>query len=108
MPGFRGGAAHHSRREESDIYAYQDQPEARAAGLPAQDRSHGRDLPHHRQDQSTRIDGRDAGTPEGRHRADGGNALRAAMLGVKHGLVSKLSPIMGVAGVALRPHNASV
>ena len=35
---------------------------------------------------------------EGRHRALGGNALRAAVLGVNDGLVSNLSLVMGVAG----------
>ena len=35
---------------------------------------------------------------EGRHRAGGGNALRAAVLGANDGLVSILSLTMGVAG----------
>jgi vacuolar iron transporter family protein len=39
---------------------------------------------------------------EGRHRAAGGNALRAAVLGVNDGLVSNLSLIMGVAGASLQ------
>ncbi len=38
---------------------------------------------------------------EGRHRASGGNALRAAVLGANDGLVSVLSLVMGVAGAAL-------
>jgi VIT1/CCC1 family predicted Fe2+/Mn2+ transporter len=38
---------------------------------------------------------------EGRHRAPGGNALRAAVLGANDGLVSNLSLVMGVAGAAL-------
>jgi vacuolar iron transporter family protein len=38
---------------------------------------------------------------EGRHRATGGNALRAAVLGANDGLVSNLSLVMGVAGAAL-------
>ncbi len=38
---------------------------------------------------------------EGRHRAIGGNAMRAAVLGVNDGLVSNLSLVMGVAGAAL-------
>ena len=38
---------------------------------------------------------------EGRHRAFGGNALRAAVLGANDGLVSNLSLVMGVAGAAL-------
>src|SRR5204862_336016 len=35
---------------------------------------------------------------EGRHKAMGGNALRAAVLGANDGLVSNLSLVMGVAG----------
>lgn len=38
---------------------------------------------------------------EGRHRATGGNALRAAVLGANDGLVSNLSLVMGVAGAEL-------
>jgi VIT1/CCC1 family predicted Fe2+/Mn2+ transporter len=38
---------------------------------------------------------------EGRHRAVGGNALRAAVLGSNDGLVSNLSLVMGVAGAEL-------
>ena len=38
---------------------------------------------------------------EGRHRASGGNALRAAVLGANDGLVSNLSLVMGVAGADL-------
>jgi VIT1/CCC1 family predicted Fe2+/Mn2+ transporter len=38
---------------------------------------------------------------EGRHRAVGGNALRAAVLGANDGLVSNLSLVMGVAGATL-------
>jgi VIT1/CCC1 family predicted Fe2+/Mn2+ transporter len=37
---------------------------------------------------------------EGRHRASGGNALRAAVLGANDGLVSILSLVMGVAGAS--------
>ena len=38
---------------------------------------------------------------EGRHRATGGNALRAAVLGANDGMVSNLSLVMGVAGVSM-------
>jgi VIT1/CCC1 family predicted Fe2+/Mn2+ transporter len=38
---------------------------------------------------------------EGRHRATGGNALRAAVLGANDGLVSNLSLVMGVAGAEM-------
>jgi VIT1/CCC1 family predicted Fe2+/Mn2+ transporter len=42
---------------------------------------------------------------EGRHRAVGGNALRAAVLGANDGLVSNLSLVMGVAGAELSPRS---
>lgn len=38
---------------------------------------------------------------EGRHKATGGNALRAAVLGANDGLVSNLSLVMGVAGAEM-------
>lgn len=38
---------------------------------------------------------------EGRHRALGGNALRAAVLGANDGLVSNFSLVMGVAGASV-------
>lgn len=38
---------------------------------------------------------------EGRHRAPGGNALRAAVLGANDGLTSNLALVMGVAGAQL-------
>src|SRR5215472_12523826 len=41
---------------------------------------------------------------EGRHRAVGGNALRAAVLGANDGLCSNLSLVMGVAGAAVNSH----
>jgi VIT1/CCC1 family predicted Fe2+/Mn2+ transporter len=45
--------------------------------------------------------GRDVAQFEGRHRAVGGNALRAAVLGANDGLVSNLSLVMGVIGAEL-------
>jgi VIT1/CCC1 family predicted Fe2+/Mn2+ transporter len=41
---------------------------------------------------------------EGRHRAVGGNALRAAVLGANDGLCSNLSLVMGVAGASIDHH----
>ncbi len=41
---------------------------------------------------------------EGRHRATGGNALRAAVLGANDGIVSNLSLVMGVAGADMSGH----
>ncbi len=43
------------------------------------------------------------GRIEGRHRAVGGNALRAAVLGANDGLVSNLSLVMGVVGADFTP-----
>ncbi len=47
------------------------------------------------------LAGKDLARIEGRHRAGGGNALRAAVLGANDGLVSNLSLVMGVAGAEL-------
>ena len=46
------------------------------------------------------LQGSFLGRLEGRHRAVGGNALRAAVLGANDGLCSNLSLVMGVAGAA--------
>ncbi len=45
---------------------------------------------------------------EGRHKASGGNALRAAVLGSNDGLVSILSLVMGVAGANLNSHDVFI
>jgi VIT1/CCC1 family predicted Fe2+/Mn2+ transporter len=87
--------------EASDIHSYDDQPEARAAGLPAQERSHGRVFRTIEATSRQGLTGQAVARLEGRHRATGGNALRAAVLGVNDGLVSNLSLTMGVAGAAL-------
>jgi len=47
------------------------------------------------------VAGTDVARLEGRHRATGGNALRAAVLGANDGLVSNLSLVMGVAGAGV-------
>ena len=84
--------------EARDVAAYDNQPEARAAGLPNDERSHARIIQE--------VAGAEGGLPgqtlamlEGRHRG-GGNTLRAAVLGANDGLVSNLSLVMGVAGAA--------
>jgi VIT1/CCC1 family predicted Fe2+/Mn2+ transporter len=87
--------------EASDIHSYDQQPEARAAGLPADERSHGRVFRTIVATSRQGMAGDVLARLEGRHRAAGGNALRAAVLGVNDGLVSNLSLIMGVAGAAL-------
>jgi VIT1/CCC1 family predicted Fe2+/Mn2+ transporter len=47
------------------------------------------------------MDGNTLARLEGRHKAIGGNALRAAVLGANDGLLSNLSLVMGVAGANL-------
>lgn len=87
-------------REAKDQRAYDDQPEA-GVTLPRDERSHARVL--------REIAGGGLGGPaiarlEGRHRAAGGNALRAAVLGVDDGLLSNFGLVMGVAGSGADGH----
>ncbi|MDR3500664.1 MAG: VIT1/CCC1 family protein [Parvibaculum sp.] len=83
--------------EQADSGAYDKQPEAVAGGLPAAERSHARILAAISDDR-TGLEGGTIARLEGRHRAMGGNALRASVLGANDGLVSNLSLVMGVAG----------
>ena len=94
-----------SSMERKASSEYDSQPEARAAGMPADERSHARLF---RSIQTT-----PGGGPvgpilaqlEGRHRnTGGGNALRAAVLGSSDGLTSNLSLVMGVAGASVTSH----
>lgn len=87
-----------TRMEISATGMYDNQPEAVAEHLPAEERSHARLF---REISSGGRAGRaslDIARVEGRHRAASGNALRAAVLGANDGLVSNLSLVMGVAG----------
>ncbi len=83
--------------EREDRGMYDDQPEARAAGLPGVERSHSRVLQAASRPIKGGLSGSALAQIEGRHRT-GGNALRAAVLGANDGLVSNLSLVMGVAG----------
>ena len=83
--------------EREDRGMYDDQPEARAAGLPSIERSHSRVLQAASRPILGGLTGSALAQLEGRHRT-GGNALRAAVLGANDGLVSNLSLVMGVAG----------
>jgi VIT1/CCC1 family predicted Fe2+/Mn2+ transporter len=73
---------------------YDDQPEAEGTGMPADERSHARVL----RALTNGMSGSALAGFEGRHRAVGGNALRAAVLGANDGLVSNFSLVMGIAG----------
>jgi VIT1/CCC1 family predicted Fe2+/Mn2+ transporter len=98
--------------EQSDSGQYDAQPEAVAAGLDQAERSHARILhavaaPLGGASGSSISGGGLSGSVlarlEGRHKASGGNALRAAVLGANDGLVSNLSLVMGVAGADFTP-----
>jgi VIT1/CCC1 family predicted Fe2+/Mn2+ transporter len=85
--------------EARDSAVYDNQPEAVAAGLPADERSHRR-IVQAVESASSGLPGPAIAGLEGRHRTVAGNALRAAVLGANDGLVSNLSLVMGVAGAA--------
>lgn len=92
--------------EHLDSGSYDKQPEAVAGGLPAVERSHARVLnaiasPLPGRSAGAGVPGSTLASLEGRHRAGGGNALRAAVLGANDGLVSNLSLVMGVAGASV-------
>jgi VIT1/CCC1 family predicted Fe2+/Mn2+ transporter/rubrerythrin len=92
-----------SSMERGASHDYDAQPEARAAGMPKDERSHERLF------RSVEITGGGVAGPalarfEGRHRGTGGNALRAAVLGASDGLTTNLSLVMGVAGANLPGH----
>jgi VIT1/CCC1 family predicted Fe2+/Mn2+ transporter len=87
--------------EQRDSGQYDTQAEAVAGGLPAAERSHARVVQAIESSTPGGLQGSAVARLEGRHRAMGGNALRAAVLGANDGLVSNLSLVMGVAGAAV-------
>ena len=90
--------------EHADSATYDNQPEAREHGLPAAERSHARVLDALAGKTGGGLSGQSIARLEGRHRAGGGNALRAAVLGANDGLVSNLSLVMGMTGAAGTEH----
>lgn len=85
--------------EAKDSLKYDQQADAVAAGLPEDERSHLR-LMSKIAAPIEGLSGPSIARLEGRHKASGGNALRAAVLGANDGLLSNLSLVMGVAGAA--------
>jgi VIT1/CCC1 family predicted Fe2+/Mn2+ transporter len=83
--------------EKADSQAYDDQPDHEAHAFSQEEKSHARLLSVASQS-SGGLSGGSVAQLEGRHKAGGGNALRAAVLGANDGLVSILSLTMGVAG----------
>lgn len=88
--------------EHADSGSYDAQAEAVEHGLPAAERSHARVLDALAG--SSGLGGSTIAQLEGRHRAMGGNALRAAVLGANDGLVSNLGLITGMTGVTNSQH----
>jgi VIT1/CCC1 family predicted Fe2+/Mn2+ transporter len=85
--------------EWSGQAAYDGQPETDGTGMRGEERSHARLL--RALSGGGGLEGGALARFEGRHRAVGGNALRASVLGANDGLVSNLSLVMGVAGASL-------
>jgi VIT1/CCC1 family predicted Fe2+/Mn2+ transporter len=83
--------------EKADSRAYDGQPDEEAKEFSQDEKSHARLLSMASQSTGG-LPGGTVAQLEGRHRAGGGNALRAAVLGANDGLVSILSLTMGVAG----------
>jgi len=88
--------------EQVDQAGYDDQPETAATNMSDQERSHARVLRYIAGGSPQGIAGETLATLEGRHRAPGGNSLRAAVLGANDGLTSNLALVMGVAGAQLK------
>ena len=86
-------------REQIDAGKYQSI--AGAADMSGDEISHARLLGQVTQSLPGGLEGSAIAQMEGRHKAGGGNALRAAVLGANDGLVSNMSLVMGVAGASL-------
>jgi VIT1/CCC1 family predicted Fe2+/Mn2+ transporter len=86
-------------REQADAGKYE--AVAGAGGMSGDEISHARVLSQVTQSLPGGLEGSAIAQMEGRHRASGGNALRAAVLGANDGLVSNMSLVMGVAGASL-------
>lgn len=88
--------------ETNAASGYTGQRDAEAERMPADEKSHAR-IFGVLSGTSQGVQGSDLARFEGRHRASGGNALRAAVLGANDGLVSVFCLVMGVAGAGVSP-----
>jgi VIT1/CCC1 family predicted Fe2+/Mn2+ transporter len=87
--------------EQVDQTGYDNQVETADTGMRDQERSHARVLRYLMAGSPQGVAGETLARLEGRHRAVGGNTLRAAVLGANDGLTSNLALVMGVAGANL-------
>jgi VIT1/CCC1 family predicted Fe2+/Mn2+ transporter len=85
--------------EQTGTRSYSQQGDAK--GMVAEERSHAFLIGQIVKTMRGGFEGGTLALLEGRHKAGGGNALRAAVLGANDGLVSNLSLVMGVTGAAL-------
>jgi len=85
-------------QETVDSAKYDGQADARGQNMQTDERSHAKLLAAMGAAGGAGMEGSAVARLEGRHRAVGGNALRAAVLGANDGLVSNMSLVMGVAG----------
>jgi len=83
--------------EKADSQAYDGQSDSEAQEFSLEEKSHAR-LLSVASNSSGGMSGGVVAELDGRHKAGGGNALRAAVLGANDGLLSVLSLTMGVAG----------
>jgi vacuolar iron transporter family protein len=91
-------------REQMGGDGYIGQSETEMVQMSASEHSHARLLGIISHGPTAGLEGSALARLEGRHRAIGGNALRAAVLGANDGLSSVLSLVMGVAGANLSSH----
>jgi VIT1/CCC1 family predicted Fe2+/Mn2+ transporter len=91
-------------KEAVDRNIYSGQPETIGTSMTPQEHWHALVLGQLVRTQSSGLEGGFLARLEGRHRAVGGNALRAAVLGANDGLCSNLSLVMGVAGASISHH----
>jgi VIT1/CCC1 family predicted Fe2+/Mn2+ transporter len=94
-----------TEREHAGRHDYNDQLETRGTGMPAEELAHSRLLDQVAALAPPSVAAGSIAKLEGRHRAIGGNTLRAAVLGANDGLVSNLSLVMGVAGASVSSNN---
>ncbi len=89
------------QKASQGMQANSDNSDALLQQMTAEEGSHSRLLGQITRTAPLGMEGSSLAQLEGRHRATGGNALRAAVLGANDGLVSNLSLVMGVAGASM-------
>jgi VIT1/CCC1 family predicted Fe2+/Mn2+ transporter len=88
--------------EKAAAAGYSGQKDAESVHMPSDEKSHARIFRYLSGSSSgDGLQGSELARFEGRHKATGGNALRAAVLGANDGLVSVFCLVMGVAGAGL-------